>query len=307
MTRDSIMEKVWGTDYEGETRTVDMHIKTLRQKLGSAGDYIKTDVYQISANIDGKYEGHILISDVIKPTAKQAITSLNMGDGTPVTLTYLNGQRIEQCPYEDKRKVFDNELSTSMQKLAKDFKEIEKDAVDILENKRTLSKSDREIILKAFSKVYRKLTDEMPFIYSQFNEQMDKTVTEAKAEIECHIQARKDDLAALAMKNIAVGIEPTDELPESEEAEDNNLYEEYENEDGEIERFLLVDHSDLDNMDQTICVPFIGTKFTTIDGGQTFTPEEGRRIIKNLKEYCSLDAYGLFLVYRWILELLEKQ
>ncbi len=42
MTRDNIMEKVWGSDYEGETRTVDMHIKTLRQKLGSAGDYIKT-------------------------------------------------------------------------------------------------------------------------------------------------------------------------------------------------------------------------------------------------------------------------
>lgn len=42
MSRDSIMEKVWGTDYEGETRTVDMHIKTLRQKLGAAGDYIKT-------------------------------------------------------------------------------------------------------------------------------------------------------------------------------------------------------------------------------------------------------------------------
>lgn len=42
MSRDKIMEKVWGTDYEGESRTVDMHIKTLRQKLGPAGDYIKT-------------------------------------------------------------------------------------------------------------------------------------------------------------------------------------------------------------------------------------------------------------------------
>lgn len=42
LTRDIIMEKVWGIDYEGETRTVDMHIKTLRQKLGDAGDYIKT-------------------------------------------------------------------------------------------------------------------------------------------------------------------------------------------------------------------------------------------------------------------------
>lgn len=42
MSRDQIMEQVWGTDYEGETRTVDMHIKTLRQKLGAAGEYIKT-------------------------------------------------------------------------------------------------------------------------------------------------------------------------------------------------------------------------------------------------------------------------
>lgn len=42
MSRDKIMEYVWGIDYEGETRTVDMHIKTLRQKLGTAGDYIKT-------------------------------------------------------------------------------------------------------------------------------------------------------------------------------------------------------------------------------------------------------------------------
>lgn len=42
MSRDKIMEHVWGTDYEGESRTVDMHIKTLRQKLGAAGEYIKT-------------------------------------------------------------------------------------------------------------------------------------------------------------------------------------------------------------------------------------------------------------------------
>ncbi len=34
MTRDDILQSVWGYDYTGETRTVDMHIKTLRQKLG---------------------------------------------------------------------------------------------------------------------------------------------------------------------------------------------------------------------------------------------------------------------------------
>ena len=42
LTREKLMEKVWGTDFEGESRTLDMHIKTLRQKLKSAGSYIKT-------------------------------------------------------------------------------------------------------------------------------------------------------------------------------------------------------------------------------------------------------------------------
>lgn len=42
LTRDKIMESVWGFDFQGESRTVDMHIKTLRQKLGTQGDLIKT-------------------------------------------------------------------------------------------------------------------------------------------------------------------------------------------------------------------------------------------------------------------------
>lgn len=42
LSRDKIMNQVWGFDYEGESRTVDMHIKTLRQKLGDAGSCIKT-------------------------------------------------------------------------------------------------------------------------------------------------------------------------------------------------------------------------------------------------------------------------
>ena len=41
-TRDQLMEKVWDVDYCGETRTVDMHIRTLRQKLGAYGEKIET-------------------------------------------------------------------------------------------------------------------------------------------------------------------------------------------------------------------------------------------------------------------------
>lgn len=42
LSRDQIMLNVWETEFEGETRTVDMHIKTLRQKLKAAGEHIKT-------------------------------------------------------------------------------------------------------------------------------------------------------------------------------------------------------------------------------------------------------------------------
>lgn len=42
LSRERIMIKIWGTDFEGESRTVDMHIKTLRQKLGDASDAIQT-------------------------------------------------------------------------------------------------------------------------------------------------------------------------------------------------------------------------------------------------------------------------
>ena len=42
LKREQIMEAVWGFTYAGETRTIDMHIKTLRQKLGEGGRVIRT-------------------------------------------------------------------------------------------------------------------------------------------------------------------------------------------------------------------------------------------------------------------------
>ena len=42
LSRDTLLERVWGYDYRGETRTVDVHIRTLRQKLGEQGHLIET-------------------------------------------------------------------------------------------------------------------------------------------------------------------------------------------------------------------------------------------------------------------------
>jgi two-component system alkaline phosphatase synthesis response regulator PhoP len=42
LTRDQLLEDIWGYDFDGETRTVDVHIRTLRQKLGEGGAMIET-------------------------------------------------------------------------------------------------------------------------------------------------------------------------------------------------------------------------------------------------------------------------
>lgn len=42
LTRNQIMDRIWGISYEGESRTLDMHVKTLRQKLGEYGNRIRT-------------------------------------------------------------------------------------------------------------------------------------------------------------------------------------------------------------------------------------------------------------------------
>ena len=42
MTRDRLLEDIWGYDFDGETRTVDVHVRTLRQKLGDCGEKIET-------------------------------------------------------------------------------------------------------------------------------------------------------------------------------------------------------------------------------------------------------------------------
>ena len=52
LTREKLLGAVWGYDYIGETRTVDMHIKTLRQKLGDSGAQIVT-VRNVGYKLDG--------------------------------------------------------------------------------------------------------------------------------------------------------------------------------------------------------------------------------------------------------------
>ena len=53
LTRDRLLNEIWGYSFDGENRTVDVHIRTLRQKLGPAGDLIET-VRGVGYKLGGK-------------------------------------------------------------------------------------------------------------------------------------------------------------------------------------------------------------------------------------------------------------
>lgn len=55
LTRSHMLESVWGYEFQGETRTLDVHIRSLRQKLGSAGEHIHT-VRGVGYRLGGKHE-----------------------------------------------------------------------------------------------------------------------------------------------------------------------------------------------------------------------------------------------------------
>ncbi len=54
LSRNKLLETIWGFDFEGESRTVDMHIKTLRKKLSEAG---AGDVIKTIRSVGYKFEG----------------------------------------------------------------------------------------------------------------------------------------------------------------------------------------------------------------------------------------------------------
>jgi hypothetical protein len=114
----------------------------------------------------------------------EAITSLNCGDGIPVTLTCLEGREIEECPHVDKRQEFEREFQKDMVGLSNSLKKLTEQAEALLADKRAPTKADKETILNGIKMLRQELESNIPFVQRSFNEQMDKTVLEAKGEVE---------------------------------------------------------------------------------------------------------------------------
>lgn len=114
----------------------------------------------------------------------EAITSMNMGSGIPVTLRELNGKTMGKPAFKNKRMQFEQEFKERMVNLEARLSHLTENTEDILTNKKSINKGDRNTILNELNALKRELVSNIPFIASSYNEQMDKTAQEAKAEVE---------------------------------------------------------------------------------------------------------------------------
>lgn len=140
----------------------------------------------------------------------EAITSLNMGSGVPVTIRWTEKDgKIPPCDFVSKREQFVDEFKEKRKKATREAQQLIKDVEELFNQKKSLTKADKSTILNKLHHLNMDIGCNMDFIASQFNEQMDKTVMEAKGEIESFMQNKintianatlveyKDDLLAL--------------------------------------------------------------------------------------------------------------
>lgn len=132
----------------------------------------------------------------------ELITSFNMGQGIPVTIRHINHEMYPEPPFQAKADIFNAEFQKQMHNFGVDMKKTVETAIDLLTNKANIGKGDRDVILKSIDSLVSHITNSIPFVQEQFRESMEKTVVEAKSEIEAFIEnkIRNTGLEALGYK-----------------------------------------------------------------------------------------------------------
>jgi hypothetical protein len=129
----------------------------------------------------------------------EAITAINQGAGVPVTVRYANGRKMEPCPFTSKDEQFRAEFNSGLAELAETIDGAVVYAKSLFENKKPLSKSEKEQLLSRLARLSQEVRSNIPFVRDMFAEQMDKTVTEAKSNFEGFVQNRMSAIANAAI------------------------------------------------------------------------------------------------------------
>lgn len=130
----------------------------------------------------------------------EAITSMGIGTGIPVTIRWTEKDgKIPPCDFVSKRNQFANEFKEKRKKVMEESQQIINDVAELFEQKKNLTKADRIMVLDKLWELSQDIGCNLDFIADQFDEQMDRTVMEAKGEVEAFCQNKIHAIASAAL------------------------------------------------------------------------------------------------------------
>ncbi len=165
-----------------------------------------------------------LIEVDLSPTQfADLITAMNVGDGVPCTIRRisvpdnLNRRDMPPCPDYDQRKLFEDEFTEDIEKISGKAMTLLEKADVMLQQKKPLSVKEKEELRGIIFHIAQDIKSNLPFIHTSFTEAMDKTVTEAKGEVEAFVMNKVTSLGIEGLRAMIDGNAPAEQMIEDHE------------------------------------------------------------------------------------------
>jgi hypothetical protein len=143
--------------------------------------------------IDGEHEWYfddhnpIIEVRLSQTQFAEMITTLNVGNGVPCTIIKKEGSRIEIPNFGSKKEIHSKNFSRRMNGFASRIHNLRKKASEILNGDKPALKKEKEELLKELDFALTEISSNIPYFEKQFQKQMDRTVMEAKGEVEAFV------------------------------------------------------------------------------------------------------------------------
>jgi hypothetical protein len=118
----------------------------------------------------------------------ELLTTLNVGSGVPATLVQHNGERFDIPEFPSHAEQFKDEIKDDIETVISKMREAEKAITDIIEDPRPVGKAVRKNLRDMVTSYRNFIEEHIPFVISQFARQMNRTVVEAKADVDAFVQ-----------------------------------------------------------------------------------------------------------------------
>ena len=136
----------------------------------------------------GSIRGELIEINMSEAQWGQLLSSMNMGGGTPCTLTYVNGQRVPEAPPSKMVDQYHDAAKERAREVGKELLELQEAIKTRFADKKPLTVKEKEELLNQINMTVMGLVDRLPFVQSMMQEALEKQVAAAKTEIDSFLQ-----------------------------------------------------------------------------------------------------------------------